>query len=138
MAATSWETTSGKLVTRCCKKRRLYVPIRNADDWWNLCEKRWTNILDIFAKVGAPMGRSEEDHWWSDKVGTPSTHHDECLAQTLEDLKTARNHDALLRLFHQAWTAAPDDVLIHSWNGWFDLCDLCSEEWVFYEAANDA
>lgn len=31
------------------------------------------------------------------------------------------------------WFDAPDEPYIHGWRGWSDLCDLCSEVWVFKE-----
>ena len=105
--------------------------IQSAEDWWNVCNKNWENILDIFHQVGAPMGRDEEDRWFPDAFGKPTIEHPKCLVQTMEDFKQVKNGPPLVRLFNQAWFAAPDKPEIHSWPGWNDFCNLCSEEWVF-------
>jgi len=39
----------------------------------------------------------------------------------------------LWEYFEKAWESAPDSISIHYNIGWYDLCDLCSENWVFYE-----
>lgn len=105
--------------------------IRTAADWWNSCEARWENILDIFSNVGADMGRSEEAHWWSDGYGTADVHHEKCLVQHITDLKTARNGRELALIFNRIFHGAPDKGYIHSWAGWGAFCDLCNENWVF-------
>lgn len=101
-------------------------------DWWETVEKEWEHILNIFGRVGAPMGRNAADQWWSDGIGEAAVWHPKCLVQTLEDAKKDRDHKTLDTLFNLAWLAAPDQQYIHSWPGWSSLCDLCSERWVFY------
>lgn len=103
--------------------------VSSVDDWWAKCNSNWENILNIFEKVGAPMGRSEDDRWWSDTFGKPDIFHEKCLAQTLEDLRAAKNGLALHQLFHQAWYNAPSRA--YAWTGWMVFCDLISEDWVF-------
>lgn len=107
------------------------MSIDTKEDWWASCEKHWRNILDIFDRIGADMGRSEEAHWWADRMGEPDTHHEKCLVDTLEDYKLAKQHEPLIRLFNRAFHGAPDNDYIHTWKGWGAFCDLCSEEWVF-------
>lgn len=106
--------------------------IRSKEDWWMSCNARWENILDIFSNIGAPMGRGEEDRWWSDGIGRPDTEHAKCLVQTLEDMRAAR--DPKLHFFlNRAHGSAPDKEYIHSWEGWSAFCNLCSEGEVLYE-----
>jgi len=105
--------------------------IKTMDDWWCTLESNWSNILDIFDRVGAPMGRSEIDRFWSDGMGKEPTQHEYTLIKTLEVALEEKDHETLKSFFEKAWMAAPDKPYIHSWPGWSALCDLCSEYWVF-------
>lgn len=116
-------------------KRKLAMIVSSQDHWWDMCISNWENMLNIFEKVGAPMGRSEEDHWWSDRPGQPDTHHEKCLVQTLEDLKAARNGPVLHAIMHRAWYQAPERGT-YKWDGWIVFCDLISEDWVFDKRFN--
>jgi len=105
--------------------------IRTPRDWWNAVNQNWEYILDIFENAGAPMGRSEDDHWWSDGIGQDITRHERPLVQVLENAKIDRDHETLHHYFNLAWLAAPDQPSIHQWVAWDVFCDLCSENWVF-------
>jgi hypothetical protein len=107
------------------------MEIRTPEDWWSEVDRHWSNILDIFERVGAPMGGDEDGHWWSDGIGQDATRHDKTMIRTLEDAKRDRDHETLGGFFQKAWMAAPDRPHIHSWPSWGALCDLCSENWVF-------
>jgi len=105
--------------------------IKTPNDWWVLVESHWQNILDIFDKVGAPLERNENGHWWANEIFTEAIRHEKSLIRTLEDAKESEDHKTLHDLFQKAWIAAPDKKYIHSWPSWDIFCDLCSEIWVF-------
>jgi len=112
------------------------VRINNQGDWWYLCDTNWEHILDIFGNVGAPMGRTPEDKFWADRRGQPDVEHPKCLAQTLEDLRKARDGNELVGLFGKAWLAADDMGDNIAWAGWQVFNDLCRQAWVFHEHAD--
>ena len=110
--------------------------IKTQDDWWILVNSHWQNILDIFANVGAPLGRDEKDHWWPDEPFQLSVRHEQPLIKILMEAKETENHKILYFYFQKVWEAAPDERFIHGWPSWAILCDLCSEYWVFEENEN--
>ena len=107
--------------------------IRTADDWWAVLDSRWSALLDIFERVDAPLGGDETGHWWRDEISGEEIRHDKTMIRTLEDAKRERDHSIMAGFLQKAWMAAPDKPHIHQWPNWGDLCDLCSETWVFDE-----
>lgn len=118
--------------------------IKTQADWWRAVDERWQDLLDIFDRAGAPLDRTEEEHWWSDGIGKEITRHDRPLVHVLEQAKIDRDHETLHSFFEKAWLAAPDRGFIHSWPAapdprligswpsWDVLCNLCSGDWVFH------
>ena len=104
--------------------------IKTEEDWWELTEKIWPDIIEIFWNVGAPM---DERYFIEDLNSNEMVIHDHPLAVILENLRRDRNGKELSSWFNKAWFAAPDKSYIHGWNNWYNFCDLCSENWVFYE-----
>lgn len=96
----------------------------NPNEWWELLDNHWGDILQCFENVGAPM----DDNVWSDGIGKEAIPHDYSLLVTLEKLKESRD-PKMARMLYLCWLAAPDKPYIHEWKSWGVLCDLCSEEW---------
>lgn len=107
--------------------------IKNKEDWWKLLDASWEDFKTIFANVGAPTGYTENDHWWAEDARSESVRHDKPWMSMMEDLKKDRDHQTLHLWLERVWAAAPDERYIHTWKSWHDLCDLCSEYWVFDE-----
>lgn len=81
----------------------------NAEEYWQIVERIWPAILDIFDRVNM-----------SDRYAE------------LEDMRKKKDK-AISSLFNTAWIAAPDAYFIHTWPQWSRFCDLCSECGVLYE-----
>jgi hypothetical protein len=82
--------------------------IKTPDDWWELVEQEWHDLRKTLIMF---LDKSQ-----------------------VEDAKRYienKNHSSLHTLFEEAWYQAPDDGAIHFIPGWGNLCDLCSEFWVF-------
>ena len=108
--------------------------IDNAADWWETLANQWDNILGIIAHV------MDTDHI---AYQTPGDASSPPLTQTImEDLvackktQTPESGHRLCRYLNGAWGLASD---AYAWSvpGWGDFCDLCSEEWVFNEDAEN-
>ena len=85
--------------------------IESPQDWWNSYDTIHQDIYTIFRYVG--MGDRITD---------------------LQEYRALGAHALLHGLLHDAWVAAPDHPLIHTWPSWDGFCSLCSEYWVFLEA----
>lgn len=84
--------------------------ITNKADWWDGLGSQWGNIQLI---LGRFVSNEEE----------------ESAKQAYKD----RDEVEMLRVLNNAWWNASDDSSIHEIPGWGDMCDLCSESWVFDE-----
>lgn len=94
------------------------------NEYWNTVDEYWLQLLNLFASFlpeflpKDPSGKSPLD--------VERTH---IIAETLR-----RNKDPLiLNLFNSTWASAPDDGRIHLLDGWYVLCDLCSEGYLLEE-----
>ncbi len=101
--------------------------INSENDWWNVLESHWPNIIEIFYNCGAPL----DEKMWSDGIGIPVSYHPRTFIGTLETLKMNHNGVELHHFLQLCWLAAPDKSYIHQWPSWGAFCDLCSEDWVF-------
>ena len=110
------------------------MDIKTPNNWWDVLDTHWQNILDIFQNVGAPLQRDPSGRMYSDGLGLEPTMHTKTLIHTLEDAKKDRDHETMHDFLQKAWSAAPDKPYIHKWPSWSALCDLCSEYWVFDSA----
>lgn len=108
------------------------MTIHTPEDWWNLVDKYWTQLVDIMCKY-LPM--DDPTHVEPGVADSPLLMSSTTMTVTgYQDViasKESRDHYRLLRYFNGAWRMAPDDRSIHSIPGWGVLCDLCSEDWVF-------
>lgn len=95
-------------------------------DWWSVLDTHWDDLkvtismyLDLDAVPGEGSGVNNPDR--------------RTLREMLPEWKAARDQDSLLRVLNAAWGMAPDRPEIHSNPAWMELCDLCSEDWVFQQ-----
>ena len=98
-----------------------------AEEYWALVDDHWEDLENIFYQF-LPM------HEHVDYLGHILG---EQLGNVVRRLKKERSLD-LPRYFNAAWSAAPDNALIHEIQGWGILCDLCSEEWCLHEESDQA
>lgn len=91
------------------------MTIRTKDDWWKLFDQIKGDFETLFSNAGVP----------------------ELLPQ-LNEAAQSRDGKKAQELLNKCWFAAPDSPVIHSWPNWGNLCDLCSEAWVFYEDEENA
>lgn len=101
--------------------------INTPNDWWNAVDGHWDNLQEIIAH-NIDMCHPAYDVPGSDK--SPAT--GRTISAELEHLKQTRDHQRLARYFHAAWGLASES---YAWSvpSWGTLCDLCSEEQVFYQ-----
>ena len=93
--------------------------IASPEDWWKLWIDRRSDILSIAEdKLGIEMEEILE--------GRTSS-----LAYDINAWTDDQEWEPLWEFLNRIWEEAPDGPVIHSWEGWSDLCDLCSEKWVF-------
>lgn len=87
--------------------------IKSADDWFRVASDNAPQLATIMARF---LGVNENEQSWKQFIL------DEC---------TARRWTVLANAFNNAWFLAPDEPYLHEIKGWSELCDLCSETWVF-------
>lgn len=100
------------------------MEILTPSDWWNVVDDNWMHLRTIIhhqINVYEPATESPGDG--SINMTGRS------IALEIERLKEHRDQ-RLCRYFFAAWDMASD---AYAWSvpGWSELCDLCSEEWVF-------
>lgn len=110
------------------------MSIKTPDDWWNLLNARWSDLLRTAAICGALLDGPAESAFVTTvakaKPGEPA------LRDALERARVTRDWETVHGFLERCWAAAPDSPEIHTWPAWADLCDLCSEAGVF-ESAED-
>lgn len=105
--------------------------IKDKDTWWKVLDSNWTHIIyTIPSELNYDLSGLASDTLQRDgKLLDGKT---TFLGDLLKS-KENRNYERLLTYLNAFWAAAPDQPYIHSIPGWGALCDLCSENWVFYE-----
>jgi len=103
------------------------VSIQTPEQWWNIFTDELVHIEAIFEKVGVNINEPQ--------VETFGIYHIPTIAQILEQCAAQRGDTWMTAVewLQKLWEAAPDAPVIHTWEGWHSLCDLCSEKWVFEE-----
>lgn len=84
--------------------------IKSQDDWWELFDAIRPQINECCVNAGVSH-----------------------LILELDEASRSRDGMETARLLNKCWESAPDHPIIHTWPRWGDLCDLCSECWVFAE-----
>ena len=98
----------------------IYTP----EDWWYVVDKYWDNLLGIMERF-LPMNEVATDNQYEDGRLLGYTVRTDVLFS-----KKTRDWERLKRYLWLAWDRAPDTRGIHDIPGWYDLCDLLSEDWV--------
>jgi hypothetical protein len=86
--------------------------IKTKEDWWKSAAETIPKLREYSDNFGYTRGKWDE----------------EAAKKELE----VKDHESLARRFNQLWAALPDSMSIHM-HPFGDLCDLCSEYWVFQE-----
>ena len=93
--------------------------IKTQEDWWHHYNRNLDHLIDI---VGDYVGREYTEGLTFEEV-----------AQQMEDWgKEEKYSEKLFSYLNSSWFHAPEKGC-REIPGWFVLCDLCSENWVFYE-----
>lgn len=101
--------------------------IKTPEDWWAVLDESWDDLrLTIGLYLDMEAVPDPERTGVSNPDGLP-------LGVMLKQWKEGRDHDSLLRVLNETWARAPDRPEIHQNPAWAELCDLCSEVWVFHE-----
>lgn len=101
--------------------------IETPEDWWNLLDEIWDDILVTTQKLGFDLGvLATEDLTRDGRVLDGRT----CLEDVIA-AKNGRNWERVRLYLGAFWSAAPDSPWICDLPAWHQLCDLCSEDWVF-------
>jgi ABC-type uncharacterized transport system ATPase subunit len=101
------------------------MDIKSLKDWWLLVDLKWADLSAIIQRFDpGPQSMDEEIEKLTGKS----------LLQKAIVARENRDHNNLWMILQLTWGNAPDAPYIHSISGWLDLCDLCSESWVFGES----
>jgi hypothetical protein len=98
--------------------------IKTQKDWWKVWEENRSEIYEIANMVGFDVDAVLGESIYS-------------VSYKLNFATTERMHREVHVFLELIWHKAPDIPIIHTWPGWSDLCDLCSEYWVFEEESNE-
>lgn len=90
------------------------MDIQTKEDYWRLAEETLPNILKMAQRVGI-----------LDTANIP---------QLIKD----KNVNKLNHILNYIWFRLPNSPSTREISGFFDLCDLCSEIWVFDEMTGDS
>lgn len=104
--------------------------IKTPEDWWKVVDEMWEELLSLCCRWGPssdqiknlPMDEIEGVMKYGGWTGY------------LIHLRNVRDWEKLHSVFERVWAEAPDvPGLSEDYRAWPDLCDLCSEFWVFEE-----
>jgi len=100
--------------------------IKNENDWWDLLDAYWGDILEIVFHHLDPNHPAYEIPGDANSPVTGRVLHEELVYLKLK--KNPKIH----RYLNVSWCMA-SDTYAYSVSGWSQFCDLCSENWVFDE-----
>lgn len=89
--------------------------IKTKDDWWSSFTANKENIKKMISYLYFRYD------YWSD-----------ITFDKLDELESRKDWGTLSSYLNKIWWAMPEKEC-REWVGWFSLCDLCSETWVFDE-----
>ena len=89
--------------------------IKTKEDWWSSFRENKENIQKMISYL------YQRYDYWSD-----------ITFDKLDELEKDQDWSTLSSYLNKIWWAMPEKEC-REWAGWFSLCDLCSETWVFDE-----
>lgn len=104
--------------------------IETEQDWWNLVDYQWDNLLVM---AGDQLDLNHDAY--EDPGNPESKMTGRRVLEEMVYLKKQKD-PKLARYFNAIWGLASDSYA-YSVPGWSDLCDLCSEEWALYESEGE-
>lgn len=103
--------------------------LKTPEQWWALVDSRWSDFEQVAGLVvGSRRQAFDGPAQFEDsrlQVADPQ------FWEKMTAAKDRRDHVGVHGGFEAMWAGAPDRGDIHDWPGWMDLCDCCSEIWVF-------
>ena len=100
--------------------------IENAQDWWETWETYRSQIISI---------AEDKLHYNMEEI-QPALG-DISLGTKLNEATLERDHTTIFKFVQYIWDSAPDAPVIHTWEGWPQLCELCSECHVLMKDLHD-
>lgn len=101
--------------------------IETPEDWWQILEAVWDDILIATQRLGFDLSVLATDDLTRDGKMVDGKN---CLEDMIA-AKNRRDWSRIRQYLGAFWSAAPDRTFIRDLPGWSQLCDLCSEDWVF-------
>lgn len=104
--------------------------IKTKEDWWKTLKDNKHTLLAIatdnspYFNLDIPVPAGTKDGLIKDG---------QTIRQFFDEALTNSDHEGMHGLMYRFWAALPDSPDIQSIPGFHILCDLCSEDWVFYE-----
>jgi len=90
----------------------MYSYPTTKEEWWNIVNKYKKNLLELINKFNYKE-------------------------LELSKILIENKDNNICRILHDTWFKAPDKSWIHELQGWEQLCDLCSEDYLLYEDIYD-
>lgn len=109
-------------------KSKYHYRIETQEDWWAVLEAAWDDILITTQQLGYDLNVIATDDLTRD--GRMVDGGRTCL-EDLVAAKQSRDWQRVRQYLGAFWMAAPDNPFIRDYPAWSQLCDLCSEDWVF-------
>lgn len=118
------------------------MTIKTPADWWAAFDANKDNLRGLISSFH-PVCRNDE---WADEFPISAPGAEAACEQIrkgitspllpqmeFDDAATKRDATTLVKLLNQTWFGVPESYESRSLPGFFVLCDLCSESWVFNE-----
>jgi hypothetical protein len=103
--------------------------IRTQEDWWKVLCSIWDHVIyTIPNSLNYDLNELATDTLCNDGMLVDGR---TTFLGDLLNAKRTGNHERIRQYLQAFWSAAPDQSWIHNVPGWYELCDLCSEYWVF-------
>lgn len=107
------------------------MSLTTAQQWWDLVGAKRALIIAI-AEKEIIYGRLDGDPpWlWAGPGDATPQKQDQSLAAAFNQSIWKKNTNFTIWFLHAIWLKAPDAPIIHTWEGWDTICDLCSESYL--------
>lgn len=93
--------------------------LKTPEQWWAEVETQTDNIIELARKV------------YGETLDAAKVEEFRCTILLRDHVDV---HDSL----NAIWIDAPDAGYIHTWQGWHNLCDLCSEYTVCFPEGGES
>lgn len=126
------------------------MEIKTKEDWWSVFNSHKDDLRSLVSNFH-PVCRNEEfagEFSISAGAAEEACEHvrkaivdsgiNPSPVEEFDRAIASNDHNALIRLLNQTWFGIPESYDSRELPGFFPLCDLCSESWVFEEGDENA